>query len=250
MDNGLRISTITSILRLSHNIDLKSVYECIPISDYIPYIEYGSDNPARGFSEKSLKKKRKKKKKKIFYNQATIHVFHNKLINVKLFNNGRIQVTGLKSEDHGYELISQLILYLQDFEVFTMDVKIEEQKIVLINSDFDIGMQVDRDKVHNEIIDRGIYSSYEPCIYPGVNIKYYINYSRENGSYNGICRCESMCNGKGNACGDGDCKKVTIAIFKSGKVIITGGQNKSQINESYRFISNFILDQKDKFLLK
>ena len=52
-----------------------------------------------------------------------------------------------------------------------------------------------------------------------------------------------MCNGKGNACGDGDCKKVTIAIFKSGKVIITGGQNKSQINESYRFISNFILDQ-------
>ena len=59
MDNGLRISTITSILRLSHNIDLKSVYECIPISDYIPYIEYGSDNPARGFSEKSLKKKRK-----------------------------------------------------------------------------------------------------------------------------------------------------------------------------------------------
>jgi TATA-box binding protein (TBP) (component of TFIID and TFIIIB) len=56
-----------------------------------------------------------------------------------------------------------------------------------------------------------------------------------------------MCTGKGNGCGDGDCKKVTIAVFKSGKVIITGGQNKDQIIESYRFITNFIQNKKEKF---
>ena len=50
-----------------------------------------------GFSEKSLIKKKKEKKKKIFYNRNTIHVIQDgKIMNVKLFNNGRIQITGLK----------------------------------------------------------------------------------------------------------------------------------------------------------
>ena len=86
-----------------------------------------------------------------------------------------------------------------------------------------------------------MYSTYETCIYPGVNIKYYIN----TNNCDGICKCTSICNGKGNGCGDGNCKKVTIAVFKSGKVIITGGQNQEQITESDRFITNFIENKKD-----
>ena len=54
-------------------------------------------------------------------------------------------------------------------------------------------------------------------------------------------------NGGGN--GDGDCKKVTIAVFKSGKIIITGGQNKGQLETSYRFIKNFIDERKGDFIL-
>ena len=61
---------------------------------------------------------------------------------------------------------------------------------------------------------------------------------------------ETHDNGKGSGCGDGQCKKVTIAVFKSGKVIITGGRNKEQINESYRFITNFIESKKDIFCQK
>ena len=72
----LRVSTITSILKISDTIDLQKVYDCIPISTYILFIEYGSENEPKGFSEKSLKKKRKKKKKKIFYNQITLHVMY------------------------------------------------------------------------------------------------------------------------------------------------------------------------------
>ena len=247
MDNDLRISTITSILKLSQIIELGKIYTNIPISKkYIPYIEYGCDNPPRGFSEKSLIKKRKKKKKKIFYNQATIHVIHDgKIMNVKLFNNGRIQITGLKNENQAVKLVKKLIQYFKDFEVIGDYTELIENKIVLINSDFDLGFEINRDKLHCEIIGDGIYSSYEPCIYPGVNIKYFIN---TNNTW-GICECENMCNGKGNGCGDGLCKKVTIAVFKSGKVIITGGQNKDQITESYRFITNFIENKKDSLKL-
>ena len=243
----LRISTITSILEISTDIDLKKIYDSVPITEYIPFIEYGVGNVPKGFSKKMLRKKRKKTKKKIFYNQATVHVVHDgKIMNVKLFNNGKIQITGLKGVDQGPILIQKLLEYFQDLSVLTYDAFLMNHKLVLINSDFDLGYEIDREALHNEIIDAGIYSSYEPCIYPGVNIKYFMN----TNNFDGICDCLSMCNGKGRADGDGDCKKVTIAVFKSGKIIITGGQHTDQLETAYRFIKNFIDERKELFVLK
>lgn len=242
----LRISTITCVLMISKDIDLEKIYKTIPISKYITFIEFGDDNTPKGYSEKAQKKKRKKKKKKIFYNQATMHViYENKIMNVKLFNNGRIQITGLKKENQGEPLIKGLIEYLSDFCIFDSEVEILTSKIVLINSDFDMGYQIVRENLQDEIIKHGLYSTLETCIYPGVNIKYYIN----TNNCDGICNCSKMCNGKGDANGDGDCKKVTIAVFKSGKIIITGAQNKGQLETCYRFIKNFIDDRKEEFRL-
>lgn len=246
MEN-LRVSTITSILQISTDLDLKKIYDLTPITKYIPFIEYGAENAPKGFSKKMLRKKRKKTKKKIFYNQATLHVVHDdKIMNVKLFNNGKIQITGLKKENQGPDLIQNLIEYFYDISIFDKEINIINHDLVLINSDFDLGFQIDREALHNEIIDAGLYSSYEPCIYPGVNIKYFVN---EN-QYDGICSCQSMCNGKGRADGDGNCKKITIAVFKSGSVIITGAQNINQLEICYRFIKNFIEERKELFVLK
>ena len=246
MEN-LRVSTITSVLKINNDIDLKKVYDNIPISSYIPFIEYGANNSPKGFSEKLLKKKRKKKKKKIFYNQVTINVIHEgKIMNVKLFNNGRIQITGLKKEEQASNLVESLIEYFWEFDIFEHPVQLIHKEIVLINSDFELGYEIEREALHEEIVDYGIYSSYESCIYPGVNIKYFMN----TNNFDGICDCLGMCNGKGRADGDGDCKKVTIAVFKSCKIIITGGQHTDQLETAYRFIKNFIDERKEIFVLK
>lgn len=243
----LKISTITAVLQLSDDIDLQKVYQCVPITGYIPFIEFGQTNETKGFSKKQLKKRRKQKQKRIFYNQSTIHVFHEgKLMNVKLFNNGKIQITGLKQENQSDDLVNNLIGYFQDLDIMEEDTKIIDSKIVLINSDFDLGFKIDRELLQREIVDLGLYSTYEPCIYPGVNIKYYMNTNNTDG----ICCCDSMCNGKGRANGDGDCKKVTIAVFMSGKAIITGAQNKDQIYTCYRFIKNMIEERKEFLELK
>ena len=45
----LRISTITCILETSKDIDLGKIYKSVPITNYIPFIEYGSDNVPKGF---------------------------------------------------------------------------------------------------------------------------------------------------------------------------------------------------------
>ena len=106
--DDLRISTMTAISKLSSDINLKKLYDNININDTIHFIEY-RDNPTKGFSKKSLRKKRKKVEKKVFYNQVTLHLFYEKLINIKVFNNGKVQMTGLKYEEQGKQVINLLI---------------------------------------------------------------------------------------------------------------------------------------------
>ena len=163
-------------------------------------------------------------------------------------------MTGLKYEDHGSKVLQKLIPIIKSLDA-TMttqttetpnelkilnhpDIVYQPMNIVLINSDFDIKYKVQRDILHREIVDAGMYSSYEPCIYPGVNIKYFFNSNQSNG----ICKCSAICNGKGDGCSDGGCKKITVAVFKSGKIIITGANSLEQIHCAYTFINKIIQD--------
>jgi TATA-box binding protein (TBP) (component of TFIID and TFIIIB) len=54
-----------------------------------------------------------------------------------------------------------------------------------------------------------------------------------------------MCNGKGDGSCDGNCKKITIAVFQSGKALITGARNRQQLEIALKFISNFVDSKKD-----
>ena len=127
--------------------------------------------------------------------------------------------------------------------------KIKDFKIVLINSDYYIGFNINREKLHNILYNKyQIYSSYEPCIYPGVNSKYYWNEDYAESEFQGKCQCTVYCNGKGPGKGNGKCKKITISIFQSGSIIITGAHNHTQILRAYKFINTVI--QNDIGLIK
>lgn len=257
MDNltfskDLHVSAMVQIGKLNTNIDLMNTANSLNINKNILFVEYG-DHVSKGDNGK--KRPKSDKPRKYFYNQLTIHVFsetkNNNRINVKIFNNGRIQMTGINNECQGVQTIKTLcdeFNMLSDKEK-SFDTEEEIQSVedlvtVLINSDFDIGFPIDRESLHRAIVESGYYSSYEPCNYPGVNIKYYRNPLRKNF---GICDCEKPCNGKGK--GD-TCKKITVAVFKSGKIIITGGRDKSDISVAHKFITEFIQENKEFILLK
>lgn len=231
-----RISTITCISQLSNTINLDKLYKNVDINDNIKYIEYGIDN-YKGFAKKRTKKPRKLNKKRTFFNQLTIHLFYNKLINIKLFNNGKIQLTGINEISIITNIIQLLIDELSSKDIINKETTIQNYKIVLINSDFDIGYKINREVLYRYMIDHNIFCTYEPCTYPGVNIKYYYNI---NNNDTGICICDNICHGKSDGIGNNRCKKVTIAVFKSGKIIITGGQNTEQVTKAYQFIKNIL----------
>jgi TATA-box binding protein (TBP) (component of TFIID and TFIIIB) len=246
MEN-LRISTMTAISSINSDINLDNLYKNIKINNILTYIKHGSMGE-KGESNKKKRKSRKPKQEKSFFNQVTIHIYCDKFVNVKLFNNGKIQMTGLKYENHGEKIMDILIPYLKELNLECSDKILSESdisytpfNIVLINSDFSLGFKIKREVVHREIVDAGLYSSYEPCIYPGVNIKYYYNLATDHG----ICNCSKICNGKGNGDGDGCCKRVTIVVFMSGEIIITGARTREQLVIAYNFIYKFINDRKD-----
>ena len=245
INKNLRVSTMTMCSGINANIDLSKLYDNLPINEEFRYIEFFDKN--KGESYKKVKKPRKKTEKKYFYNQLTIQIFEdNKIINTKLFNNGKIQMTGLKHQTQAKNCVTKIInsinLMVQKEQIVdNNNLEPLEFKICMINTDFDIRFEIKRDILHRIVINEGYYSSFEPTIYPGVNIKYYYNHNSLNND--GICKCEGSCDGKGNGmC----CKKITVAAFNSGCIIITGAQSFDQLNKAYDFITKIIDNNKDK----
>jgi TATA-box binding protein (TBP) (component of TFIID and TFIIIB) len=250
--------TITS--NINTEINLEVISKELLLVDYYSNdigcikIELGG-MPTRGYCKKDIENKTKKKK--TFYNQATIILRlldqSNTLkeVNSKLFSNGRIQMTGIKSIESAEASLKLLFNSIKNLSyidsegktIYAINDKINAHcgkiNIHLINSDYKTGFKIKRDILHDLLVNTyDIYSTYEPCIYPGVNTKYYWN---KTNTMDGVCGCSVECNGKGGGNGDGECKKVTISIFQSGAIIITGATNIEQLNSAYNFI-NRVLD--------
>lgn len=245
----IRISTMTQVGNISTAIDLQRLFQEISPSSRISYLGYGYDTKGTCVRTSRKVSPEKDTRRRYFFNQVTLHIVLDKVINMKIFNNGGVQMTGLKRESQGREAIHVLLREVRKLpavsDVFldTVDPAITMTKMVMINSDFDIGFEVERETLHREIIREGYYSSYESSIYPGVNIKYYYNPRQADG----VCRCQGICDGKGN---DGFCKKVTVAVFKSGKIIITGGQSMEHIHIAKDFITGFIKEREEILKIK
>lgn len=257
----LRISTITAICKTNVCINLANLIEHLhgfvvtdENSEGIITAKYGNTHIGQEPSKKG------RKNKKFFYNQITIILrimvdkdnFKN--INMKIFNNGNFQLTGLKKEQDGHKSIKIVISYLNSIlksveNIFTFKnpqdstINYTDFDVVLINTDFCARFKIKRDNLHKILVNQyQIFCTYEPCIYPGVKSGYYWNEDYKDYPNKGICYCTKNCNGKGRGSGNGQCKKVTIAIFQSGNVIITGARTYEQINDSYNFINSVFRD--------
>jgi len=253
-----KISTITATGSVNTVIHLDTFYNNVEVTDDIGivYIEYGhekNETICRGFNKMTKVSAKKKKKTKRFDNQVTCVVTLNgtNYANVKVFKNGKIQMTGIKTEEQGSGIIDCIIEKLQavhnaGFPMVVGDVKELinlEFRICLINSDFRVGWEIRRDRL-NKIMQNsyGILSSFEPCIYPGVKIQFFMNLCKDK--QDGVCECDCACNGKGRGKGSGLCKKITIAVFQSGCIIITGAQTLPQIGVAYAYICDIVKNHK------
>lgn len=199
-----------------------------------------------GASSRDLLTK-KKTAKKTFFNQSTIVVRKERMdipgdfkeVNIKLFANGGIQMTGITGIEFARITLEWLLPLLNalPIKVSVDPIHIKTLKIQLINSDYHVNASIHRDNLHQIISQRySLFSSLEKLIHQGVNIKYYYNTSRLMGPP-GICMCEKPCQGQGEGDAPGACKKITILAFQTGDIIVTGARKKEQLDEAYEFMN-------------
>jgi TATA-box binding protein (TBP) (component of TFIID and TFIIIB) len=248
--SDLRVSTITTTAQLGTKILRDALFEQIPIMAYwdlndgVLKMEHGGS--AKGTCFKDIMQK-KKDTKKGFYNQTTLVIRREisplvwKEINIKLFKNGGIQMTGVRSLEMASAALHWLISYLSatctEKPIFEGIPMIHKEEVQMVNTDFSIGAKVKRETLHRILMDTyRLNSSYESAIYQGVKTKYFFNAERPAGKPPGLCPCAKLCKGTGDGSKIGQCKKITISPFQTGQVIITGARTMEQINEAYDFI--------------
>ena len=107
--SNIRISTTTMICSFNSNINLGVVGKFFKTDNIITFMDNGG---------KPVKNSDIKKNNRPFFNQATLIVKLNPLkkINVKIFSNGKIQMTGVKTKIDGYEALKYIINKLYKLE--------------------------------------------------------------------------------------------------------------------------------------
>lgn len=262
--SALRISTITTTAQLGTKIILDSVFDQIPIMQYwdlnngILKMEFNGKHKGTSFKDIMLKPKETKTS---FFNQATLVIRQEirpliwKEINVKLFRNGGVQITGVKSIEMSASALRWLVTYLTNSctlkPIFEKTPEIQKEQVQLVNTDFSIGAKVRRDVLHRILSELyRLNSSYESAIYQGVKTKYFYNAQRPANSPRGLCPCEKLCKGTGDGSKIGECKKITISPFQTGQIIITGARTMEQIEEGYEFIKEVFTTHASSILRK
>lgn len=273
-----RISTITcnANIGININLDLNILFNNIKIKEecfddkegivWIQFMKDGEDISRGTYPKKRRKSKKDKVKKNRFDNQVTIiYMFNNIYIpNVKIFKNGNIQLTGIKDVTHTEIIVNNIIENIKHiYKNVSSDIinplnnidelKYQNFKIRMINTDFKVytdpeltkGFDLKRKEIHKIFISNEYNNkcSFQPGIYQGVKLEYFWN--KQSKKKNGICCCPNTCYGKGSGNAIGDCKKVTGALFESGSILITGGINFEQVDETYKYICDFLKKHKD-----
>jgi len=188
-----------------------------------------------------------------FYNSISIPVKirQDKTINLMIFTNGRITCTGSKNDDDGLIAANILLDEMREMsEIFSNEedsktAQVTHYEVVMINSNFYIGFYIDNHKLF-EILRTNrqkydLFSSFDPTTYQGVKIYYMWNNNQI--LKNGVCICKKKCKAsakKKNGDGENDCRRISIAVFGTGKVLIAGAKNNEQLNDTYKFIVNLL----------
>jgi len=159
-----KVSTITCVSSIAKKVDIKQLFELLQLSNIIVYAKYSDQT--KGITEQPAKtsaKKSKNKKNQLFSNQMSIgfkctiadHV-HKNPISVKVFRNGRIQMTGsknMKEIQTVYEIlygrIKLLLTEHHDIADELLIFKTEAIQIEMINGTFYMNHSLNLERVRH-----------------------------------------------------------------------------------------------------
>lgn len=179
------------------------------------------------------------KKKGAFYNCFVIiyrlkYEGRFKEMHVKIFNTGKMEIPGVPKDDLLDLLLKKVLELLNSPKInFNIAIRDNSFETVLINSNFNCGFNVHREKLVDILkYEYKLCVSYDPCSYPGIMCKYYY-YNEKNISQQDGRLYKDKSNEKPHC--------ISFMIFRTGSVLIVGKCDKTSIIfDIYNFIKNIM----------
>jgi len=224
------VSTITAITSIHKNIDIEKLYLFISQNNISTVQNMENNNSNIGVIRHPLSKD---KKIKMFKNQVQLHLpleGKNKKIRqikIKVFNNGRLHITGSQTIEMISTVLNKINLFLLKAsvidELFNEKIANENVEIVMVNMTIDAKFKINQQLFRNLLINKyHIYADFSPKTYAGINAHYEI---------------EGL-------------KQASFLIFQSGKINIAGAKGLFHLFSAKSFIENIIETEKEIIELK
>lgn len=161
---------------------------------------------------------------------------------VKLFNTGKIEIPGIKTDTIYQYVLDRFIQFIQPFHPDKSIYCKPNNDIVLINSNFNCGFYINRENLIQILKYKyNIQPIYDPCNYPGVKAPFY--YNPELNIQTGILPSKHDDKDKNknkDKNKDKNIIKVHCSIFRTGSVLILGTCDEIILQEIYEFVSNML----------
>jgi TATA-box binding protein (TBP) (component of TFIID and TFIIIB) len=236
LPHGVKISTMCGKVKLNTTLLLSNIYTYFELNSKDILTLKINDDKIKTLIPSKKKKRKEKKNVTKFYNQITIvlridendytDLNDEKKLNFKIFNNGSIQISGVKKVSDVNRAINKLVHFLsteltiqengeeKTIQFIEEPVKVSDFSIYMINTNFGIKYHIDRTKLYDLLSMKNYKVVYERCIRACVNVKFRPEKCNEDGF------------------------EPSIDIFQKGNIRIAGARNMTHIIESYHFIVN------------
>jgi len=204
----ISVSTITMIIDFNHVINLEN-FNSFFTQPENELIEWSIE------TSKRRKKLEQSDEKTTFYNQTTLRFRDITQKSIKIFRNGRLQMTGITSMYEGIDVALRVANVLENTEG-TLDMseeiklKIHNINIGMINTNFSLKMGINLQALLRLCLQEEIKVTYDPDVYPGLKVKL-------------------MPSGK-------------VFVFGTGKVVITGAKDLEDIIYAYTKLNEIVRD--------
>lgn len=150
-----------------------------------------------------------------------------KEMHVKVFNTGKLEIPGIQEDRTLIQVLQLLVTVLRPFLGEDLDYLRNRCETALINSNFNCGYYIDRDKLFNLLKYKyRMNCNYDSCSYPGIQSKFYYIPGKSHAEQTGQ-QPVSM---------DMPYYEVSFMIFRTGSILIVGKCNEGILNVIYRYI--------------
>lgn len=188
------------------------------------------------------------KVKNAFYNCFAIilrFIYNNNYheIHAKIFNTGKMEIPGILNE----ELLCKAKEMILNILSPIIGVQIEFSKNcpesnVLINSNFNCGFYINRDRLYSILRNKyNIESAFDPCSYPGVKSKFYYNNEiKDDSIQTGVVTKDDYSKKLSELSDTVKYTEVSFMIFRTGSCLIVGNCTEKILRFVFTFIKNVL----------